>query len=257
MSQVPFLKDRLASGGVAYSGWISSSEAANGAAIASAGYDAVTVDLQHGVSGIESMNQTVAAVAQAGAAPLVRIPLFDAGLAGRALDSGAQAIIAPMINSAEDAEWLARAGKFPPIGERSWGPARACALYGMSLSEMLKTANDWILTLAMIETRAAVDAMDLIMTTEGIDGVFVGPSDLSISLSNGAQIKPDDPETMKVCERIAATAQKNGVHAAGFAMTKDMAHAFRDMGFDLIVPGSDVMMLKQGASAILSSVKES
>ncbi len=250
------LKGRLDAGDVIYSGWIASSEAANGATKVAAGFDAVTVDMQHGVAGIESMNQAVTAIGHAGGAPLVRIPLFDAGLAGRALDSGAQGIIAPMINSVAEAEWLVRAVKFPPLGERSWGPARACALYGMTLDEMLAGANDWIMTIAMIETQMAMDAMDGIMTTPGIDAVFVGPSDLSISLANGARLDPGGAETLKACETIADTARRHGVHAAIFALSPTLARTYRDMGFSLIVPGSDQTILKHGAQSILNEIKK-
>lgn len=251
----PTLKNRLAAGETVYSGWISTSEPQNAVALARAGFDAVTVDMQHGVAGTETMAAMVGAIGAAGGIPIVRVPLFQGSLAGTALDSGAQGVIAPMINSAKDAEWLVEATKFPPLGERSWGPNRASILYDMPLGEMLASANDWIMTIPMIETVAAMEAMDEIMAVPGIDAVFVGPSDLSISLANGASVDPAGAETMKACERIAKAAEKHGIVAAIFALSADMARAYRDMGYRLIVPGSDLMILRSGAQALLSTVK--
>lgn len=251
------LKSRLKAGETLFCSWISTSEPQNASVTVAAGFDAVTIDMQHGVAGTETMSAMVAAIAHEGALPIVRVPLFDAGLAGTALDSGAQGIIAPMINSVKDAEWLVEAVKFPPVGERSWGPDRACRLYGMTTDEMLATANDWIMAIPMIETVEAMAAMDDIMTVPGIDAVFVGPSDLSISLANGARVGPAAQEALDACEKIAKTAEKHGLPAAIFAVTPELARIYQEMGFRLIVPASDLMMLKSGAQSLLDEIRMS
>ena len=130
----------------------------------------------------------IAAVRQGGSAPIVRVPLGDFAMVSRVLDFGAEGIIAPMINTAADARAFAAAAKFPPIGERSWGPHRATMLAGIAdQKDYLANANDNIVTLAMIETRTALANIDAIAATPGIDGLFLGPSDLSIALSEGVR----------------------------------------------------------------------
>src|ERR1035441_2524121 len=120
------------------------------------------------------------------ATPVVRVPLADFAAASRALDCGAEAIIAPMINSESDARTFVAAAKYPPLGERSWGPYRAMALQGRSNAvDYLREANEGTLTLAMIETTAALANVDAIAATPGIDALFIGPYDLSTVLSGG------------------------------------------------------------------------
>ena len=142
---------------------------------------------------------------QGGAAPVVRVPVGDFALVSRALDFGAEGIIAPMINTAADARAFAAAAKYPPIGERSWGPHRATTLAGLAdQSVYLREANDHIITLAMIETRTALANLDAIVDTPGIDGLFLGPSDLSIALSNGGSLDPLSNEVERELDRILA-----------------------------------------------------
>ena len=125
------------------------------------------------------MASTVAAIGpvrHAGASPVVRIPLNDFASASRALDVGAEAVIAPMINNTEQARRFVGAMKYPPVGERSWGPARAAALSGIAeLKDYFRDANGMTLALAMIETREAMENVAAIAGTDGIDGLFVGP----------------------------------------------------------------------------------
>ena len=148
---------------------------------------------------------------QGGAAPIVRVPLGDFAMVSRVLDFGAEGIIAPMINTAADARAFAAAAKFPPIGERSWGPHRATMLAGIAdQKDYLASANDNIVTLAMIETRTALANIDAIAATPGIDGLFLGPSDLSIALSDGRTLDPESKEVEVELDRIVAAAQKAG-----------------------------------------------
>ncbi len=131
------------------------------------------------------------ALRQAGSAPIVRVPVGDFATVSRVLDFGAEGIIAPMINTPADARALAASAKYPPIGERSWGPHRATTLAGLADQTVyLREANDHVVTLAMIETRTALQNLDAIVDTPGVDGLFLGPSDLSIALSDGKKSRP-------------------------------------------------------------------
>jgi len=150
------LARRLRAGEAVFSGWCGLPYPIVAETIGRDGFAAVTLDSQHGLWDVSAMLTAIAAVRQAGAAPMVRVPVGDFALVSRALDFGAEGIIAPMINTAADARAFAAAAKYPPLGERSWGPHRATTLANLAdQSVYLREANDHVVTLAMIETRSA------------------------------------------------------------------------------------------------------
>jgi len=215
-----------------------------------AGYEAVTLDMQHGAHHEGSVQASLPLVCLAGGAAIVRIPVGRNDMASRALDFGAEAVIAPMINSLDDAVAFARAMKYPPLGERSWGPARALALHGDDAPGYLKHANERTLSLAMIETRAAVEALDDILAVTGLDGVFVGPSDFSISLTDGATIDTELDEMMPLVAEIATKARARGKLAGIFAMNPKKVPDYVAMGYRLIANGIDTVCLAKGAASL-------
>jgi 4-hydroxy-2-oxoheptanedioate aldolase len=160
-----------------------------------------------------------------------------------------------MINSAADAKRFASFVKFPPIGERSWGPQRATALAGRDGVAYLKGANDIHLAIAMIETREALAALDSILDTPGIDGVFVGPSDLSIALTNGATVDAQHPEVEKALDHIAARCKAKGKIAGVFCMTGARAKEMSARGFSLCSVSVDSVMLRLGARMELKAAR--
>jgi 4-hydroxy-2-oxoheptanedioate aldolase len=226
-------------------------------ALGRAAYDAVTLDMQHGGHTTESIMRGVAAVTLAGKPAIVRVPVGANDIASRALDFGASAVIAPMVNSVEEAVAFAAAMKYLPVGERSWGPTRTLMLHRIAdLQGYLHGANRDTLAIAMVETRAALAVLDQVLALEGIDGVFVGPSDFSIALSDGAHIDPNDAEMLKVAESVARRAREAGKFPCAFAMTTEAARRYRDMGFRLIALGTDFGCLAVGAASYLSAVKD-
>ena len=151
--------------------------------------------------------------------------------ASRALDLGAEGIIAPMINTVADAKAFVGAAKFPPLGERSWGPTRAMTLAGISdLKLYLREANANIVTLAMIETRTAMDNLDAIAAVPGIDVLFVGPSDLSIGLTNAAELDPHSATVEAALDKIVAAAHKAGKIAGLYCANAERAVACAKRG---------------------------
>ena len=147
-------------------------------------------------------------------------------MASRVLDFGAEGVIAPMINTVADARAFVGAAKFPPLGERSWGPQRAMTLAGIADPKTyLRDANDNVVTLAMIETRTAMDNLDAIAATPGIDVLFVGPSDLSIALTDGRELDPHSAEVEAAIEKIVAAASKAG-KIAGALLRERRARAW-------------------------------
>ncbi len=212
------------------------------------GFLAVTFDLQHGQHDMGTLRDGLSFAALSRAHRIVRIPVGDNGSASRALDLGAEAVIAPMINSADDARAFAEAMKYPPIGKRSWAPHRAAMLKGQELGDYLKTANADTLSLAMIETPEAIEALEDILAVPGIDGVFVGPSDLSLTLSNGAELNPTSAETAKVAADIARRTRAAGKIAGIFCMSPEMVHQSREAGYRLMAYGFDSVLLQKAAA---------
>src|SRR5580700_3169903 len=225
------LARRLRAGETIFSGWCSLPYPILAETVGREGFPAVTLEGQHGLWDVSSLVTGVAAVRQSGSAPIVRVPVADYALVSRALDFGAEGIIAPMINTAADARAFAAAAKFPPIGERSWGPHRVTTLAGIAdQSVYLREANDHVVTLAMIETRTALDNLDAIAQTPGIDGLFLGPSDLSIALSDGKTLDPLSKDVERELDRIIASAGRAGRIAGAFCHTAERAVALAKRG---------------------------
>lgn len=220
---------------------------------ARAGFDCVTLDMQHGLHDPASVMRCIGAVALAGKPAIVRVPVGDFAMASRALDMGAGAVIAPMINSVADARAFAKAMKYPPIGERSWGPVRAMQLADAADPvAYLRRANGETLAFAMIETREAMALVDDILAVPGIDGIFIGPSDLSIALSNGTSVDPLRADNAEAIGAILAAVKAAGKLAATYAITGAQARGYAELGFDLVAIGSDGGYLRAGASAMLA-----
>ena len=247
----PTLAHRLKAGETLLCGWTQLADPLAAEAIAASGFPAVNIDCQHGYAGYEAMKASLFGVLAGGAAPIVRIPHGDFAFAARALDLGAEAVIAPMINSASDAKRYVEAAKYPPLGERSWGPSRMMHVWGMDKDQWLAAANGLQLTLAMIETRAAVDAVDEIAAVEGIDGLFIGPADMSVSASGGAAMDPENSSVLATMDAVADACKRHGKFATGYAQSPKLADEYRKRGYCLIACGSDYRFICAGATATL------
>jgi 4-hydroxy-2-oxoheptanedioate aldolase len=252
----PFsLVRRLRAGETVHVGWATLGAPILAEMLAREGFAAVSLDQQHGLFDMQTTLAGIAAVRGAGAAPMVRVPLGDFAVVSRVLDFGAEGVIAPMINTPEDARAFAAAAKYPPMGERSWGPSRALMLNGLSMPDYLKRANRETVTFAMIETRTALSNLDAILATHGIDGVFIGPSDLSITLSNGKTLDPFSKEVDQVCDRVAAAAEKAGKIAGAYTANAERANAHAARGFRFLAVGSDAAFMRGGTTATLKALK--
>ncbi|MDQ4060319.1 MAG: aldolase/citrate lyase family protein [Pseudomonadota bacterium] len=249
------LADRLRAGETLFSAWAGLPLPMIGELLARDGWDVVSFDMQHGLVGRAEAAAGIAAVALAGKPAAVRIPLAGFGEASWALDMGAEAVICPMVNSGSDARAFAAAMKFPPLGGRSWGPTRALTLTGVEPQAYLAAANAGTLAFAMVETERALAAIDEILDTPGIDGVFVGPSDVSVTVSRGAHIDPARPEVDQAIRHVAEKAQAHGRLGAIYATTPERARFFASLGYRFIAVGSDVGMLRAGSTAILDRLR--
>src|SRR5258708_2332774 len=246
------LAAQLRAGETVYSGWCGLASPLLAEVIAREGFAAVTIDMQHGLWDISETVGAIAAIRQGGGAPVVRVPLADFATVSRALDFGAEGIIAPMINTAADARAFVAAAKYPPLGERSWGPHRATMLAGLADQKVyLAEGNAVTFTLAMIETRAALDNVAAIAATPGIDGLFLGPSDLSIALSRGATIDPLSPDVDRELQRIAEAARQAGKILGAYCHSAERAAALPKPGVPFLAVRRDLRCLRAGPAPAL------
>jgi 4-hydroxy-2-oxoheptanedioate aldolase len=250
------LAHRLKAGETIHSGWCGLPYPIVAEIVGREGFPAVTLDGQHGMWDPASTVAAIAAVRQGGAAPLVRVPVGDFASVSRALDFGAEGVIAPMINTPEDARTLAAHAKFPPIGERSWGPNRAMMLGGIADQNVyLAEANTLTVTLAMVETRTALANLDAIAATPGIDGLFLGPSDLSIALSEGRALDPLSKDVDVEIDRIVAAARKAGKVPGAYCHSAERAVALAKRGMRFLAISSDMAFLRAGTAAQIKVLK--
>ena len=251
------LATRLAAGETLLTAWSGVPDSLTVEIVAAQGFDAVTLDMQHGGHNEDSVLRSLLPVLAAGKHALVRIPVGRFDMASRALDFGAEAVIAPMVNSVADAKAFAGAMKYPPVGERSWGPTYGFPRHGKGdHAAWLAESNRRTLAFAMIETQAALDALDGILATPGIDGIFVGPSDFSIAWSKGSTINPTLEAMMDTVTSIAGRARESGKHAATYVIDPAIAGRFVAMGFRLLAMGSEHALIGLGARTLLGNVRE-
>jgi 4-hydroxy-2-oxoheptanedioate aldolase len=250
------LAARLRAGEIVHSAWCGLGAPIVAEMIARDGFSTVTLDTQHGLWDFASMREAIVAIRDGGAAPMVRVALNDFGTVSRLLDVGCEGIIAPFINTAADARAFAAVAKYPPLGERSFGPMRAMALTGIANPrDYVAQANDNVVVLAMIETRAAVDNIEAIAATPGIDGLFLGPVDMALTLSGGKALDADAPEVDRVLERIIKATKDTGKIAGTYCFEAEQAAAFEKRGVRFFLIGSDTAFLRGGTSAALKALR--
>lgn len=228
--------------------WCSLGGAMVAEAMASQGWDALTIDTQHGVIGYAEMVAMLQAATASGVTPLVRVSWNAPGEIMRALDAGAYGVICPMINSVAEAEAFVGACRYPPRGFRSYGPTRAALVAG---ADYAQHANDEMLAFAMIETADGLADLEAIAATPGLDGIYIGPSDLSLSLGGEPRQDSQDPTLLAAFGRIVAACKtagiKAGVHTTSVAYSRQMLA----LGFDLVTVGADMRFLMGGRRELL------
>ncbi|WP_112662356.1 HpcH/HpaI aldolase family protein [Microvirga flavescens] len=250
-----FLSERARSGRAAFAAWCGLPEPSNSAVLAREAFDAIVLDLQHGAIDFAAAVRAIPGIVAAGKPAIARIPVGDFATASRFLDAGVAGVIAPMINSLEDARLFASFMKYPPIGSRSWGPHGALTFSGLGADDYFRKANGLSSALAMVETREALAVVDEILAEPGIDGVFIGPSDLSIALSGGAALDPEGREVEEAIAHVLNRTKAAGKVAAIYAASGEKAAEWARKGFHLISIGTDAGLLRMGAEAALKAAR--
>jgi 4-hydroxy-2-oxoheptanedioate aldolase len=249
------LRAKLADKGTEVLGvWLSLGNAYAAEIAARSGYDYCCIDLQHGVADYKQAVELITAVTLGGGTPIVRVPSLDVGIISKVLDAGAHGIIAPMINSRKEAEALVQACRYAPEGGRSWGPS----LCAMRHPDYRAWASEHTVVLPMVETTEALEHLDEITSTPGIDGVYVGPADLSLSLGLRPNPYSNTAEPfVAALDRIVASCEKHSVapcvHAAGIAGAVEARRAQR---FRALTIHSDALAVKDSLAASLAAAKK-
>jgi 4-hydroxy-2-oxoheptanedioate aldolase len=250
------LARRMRAGETVFSGWSSLPAPILVEVLARDGFSAVAIDMQHGMWDFAAAVTGIGAIHGAGSAPIVRIPYHDWAMVSRALDMGAEGVVAPLINTVTEAKKFVAVAKFPPVGERSWGPNRAIMLGGFAdVNSYLRDANDMTVTIAMIETREALANVDAIAAVKGIDVLFVGPSDLSITTTDGAVLDPHSKDVEAALDKIVAAAKKAGKVAGLYCATGERAAAMARRGFGYLAVGNDLGFFREGIGAHMKKLK--
>jgi 4-hydroxy-2-oxoheptanedioate aldolase len=240
-------------------GWLSIACPFTAEIMAAQGYDALTIDLQHGLVGFETATTMLQAMRASGVAPLARVPWLDPGAVMRVLDAGAYGVICPMIDTAEEAQRLVSFVRYPPTGTRSFGPFRATvAASAGDYSEYRSHADDQMLCFAMVETAQGVAHIDEIVSVPGLDGIYIGPADLTLGLT-GTRYPPgvdrEEPELIETIRRLLDRAHQAGIRAGLHTGTPAYATRAVEWGFDLVTVSSDVHLLEGAAHASVQAFR--
>ena len=234
-------------------GWLQIPSSFSAEVMAHQGWDSLTIDMQHGVIDYPNALQMLQAISSTDTIPMARVNWNEPGQIMKILDAGAYGVICPMVSNREQAEKFVQACQYPPKGYRSFGPIRGL-IYGGS--DYANHANDEILKLAMIETGEALQKLDEIMSTPGLDGIYIGPADLSLAI--GQKPAFDNPEGSPTYEQIINIlkhAKKNNLVAGIHNATPEYAQKMIDLGFQLVTIGSDQRYMSAGAKSSVSKLK--
>ncbi|HEY9076062.1 MAG TPA: aldolase/citrate lyase family protein [Anaerolineaceae bacterium] len=232
--------------------WATLPSAFSAEVMARAGYDSVTLDIQHGLADYSTALAAVQAINATPAVPLARVPWNDPAVIMRLLDLGVQGIICPMINNRAQAEAFAGACRYAPAGYRSIGPLRAQLVYG---EDYVPSGDDFVITFAMIETSEALQNVEAIASTPGLDALYIGPVDLSKSLGLPDLYDLRQPGMQAACQKVIAAARKFGRIAGIHASTPANAIMLSKMGFRFVTPVNDTHLLRSAAIQALDQTR--
>jgi 4-hydroxy-2-oxoheptanedioate aldolase len=233
-------------------GWLAIPNSFSTETMAHAGWDSLTLDMQHGVIDYQSAVTMLTAISTTQTVPVVRVPWLDPGIIMKMLDAGAYAIICPMVNTRADAEKLVTAMRYPPQGSRSFGPIRASLYAG---ADYAKHANDSVVGFAMIETRQALDNLDEILSVEGLDAVYIGPADLSLALGCTPRFDQDEKPVVEAIDLILAKAREHGIAAGIHNGTPEYALKMIEKGFRFVTVSSDARLMASGAQQVVKTMR--
>jgi len=230
--------------------WLALANAYTAEILGDAGYDWLLIDGEHAPNDTPLVMAQLQALKGSPSHPVIRVPIGESWLLKQYLDIGAQTILVPMVESGDQAKALVRAMRYPPHGMRGVGAALARASAFNKIPDYLQTANVEVCLLLQIESRAGLAALDDIATTEGVDGVFIGPADLAADM--GFLGKPGAAEVQQAVEAALVRIQSHGKAAGILTADQTLAQRYLELGATFVAIGNDVGLLSNGASQLLS-----
>jgi 4-hydroxy-2-oxoheptanedioate aldolase len=250
------LKEIWAAGRPSINGWLSIGNAFTAEIMAAQGYDSIAIDVQHGALDYSSVLPMFQAMRASGVVPMARVPWLEPGIIMKVLDAGAYGVICPMVNTAAQAAEFVSYVRYPPHGQRSFGPTRVSFAAGANYAT---EANGEILAFAMVETKQAMENLDGIAATPGLDGIYVGPADLTFSLTQG-RLAPafdrEEPEMIEALKTIVAACKRNSIRAALHCGTPDYAARAIGWGFDMTTVSGDSRLLAAAAATSVAKFRD-
>lgn len=247
------LKRIFAEGGTAANGWLAVPSILSAEVMARAGWDSITIDMQHGTADYADLLSMLPVIQQVGAAPMTRVAWNDPVQIMRALDGGVLGIICPMIETVDDAARFVSYCLYPPEGSRSFGPIRARLAWG---DDYGAAANDEVLPIAMIETKQALDNLEKILDVDGLGGVYIGPADLSSALGFPPGFDRSEPELVAIIDHILNSAKARDIPAGIHCLAPEYAAGMAKKGFNLVTIGSDARLMEAGAKLALATFRD-
>ena len=247
------LKELFKAGKPIINSWLGVPSSFSAEVMANQGWDSLTIDMQHGIIDYANAVSMLQAISTTETTPLARVNWNEPGQIMKILDAGCYGVICPMVSNRKEAENFIRACQYPPKGYRSFGPIRA-TIYGGA--DYAKYAEQEILKLAMIETKEALEKLDEILDTPGLDGIYIGPADLSLALNEEPGFdRPENTKAYKEILRILESAKKRNLLAGLHNGTPEYAQKMIDKGFNLVTVGSDNRYIAAGSKSDLEKLK--
>jgi 4-hydroxy-2-oxoheptanedioate aldolase len=247
------VRELWAAGKPVINSWLGIPSSFSAEVMAHAGWDSLVVDMQHGMIDYQMMVTMLQGISTTNVTPMVRVPWNDPAYIQKALDAGAYGIVCPMINNRAEAEKFVGSMRYAPLGYRSSGPIRA-GLYGGP--DYHAKANDVVVAFGMIETQEALDNLDAILSTPGLDAIYIGPSDLSISLGYAPGGDKPDEWMMTALKKVLDGCKRHkvqpGIHCGAPAYAKKMI----EMGFTFVTVGGDNRFMTMGGQAAIAEMKD-
>lgn len=246
------LRTTLAAGGTAFNGWLHIPSTWSAEVMAHAGWDSLTVDMQHGLMGLETTIQMLQVISTTPTIPLVRVNWNEPGVIMKVLDAGAYGVICPMVNTRQECEKFVGAMRYPPDGYRSLGPTRARIYAG---PDYANHANDTLLAFAMVETAEALNNLNAIAATPGLDGIFVGAGDLRLSVFGEVGLDGKTDKFRSVLQKIVGACRANDITPGIFTASARYAQDMQNLGFRFITVKTDTMILSESAFDLIQAAK--
>lgn len=246
-------KEKLTKGQPTTCGWLGIASTYSAEIAGHAGFDTVLVDLQHGMIDFQVALEMLQAISSTPATPIVRPTSLDPAQIMHLLDAGAYGVVCPMISTVAQAELFVRACRYPPRGDRSYGPARGFTFGG---ADYFENADSHILTFAMIETVEGLGNLEAIVKTDGLDGIFIGPNDLSLALVHKPAQDFTHPQVIEAIERIRIATKAAGKFSGIYSANGETGAKRIAQGFDMVTLGNDASQMggaMKAANAIAKS----